>query len=196
MSETNIPKEVSTAIERANNVDTGQQAHHIALLAMLAAARKLPDDEVFPMISLYTMNRHEGSPVQSDGKRKYGLCTNATFKWLETHFGIHVREGVAQRGNTWQGKGFTDDTFERARAYPWFAMANDMAFKVPAKVDFASAATAQARLEVTGETPMTDAQVLEAWKLAMKAARNSKKLEAWANKYQDKVAKGEIKIAA
>ena len=184
MAKSNFPTEVKAAISKAGSVETSQKGHHTAMMAMISVANTLPSEEVMPYLSLYTANRHE--------KAKDTLCTVATNKWLEVHFGIHVKDGVAGKGREFEAKGIDEVTHAKAKAYPWYAMAKDMAFKLPTPINLKAAATMQLRLEITGEKPLTDKQVLEAWKLARKEVEGSTKLLEWEAAYKAKVEAGEI----
>lgn len=187
MAKSNVPAEIHAAILKANGVDRSQKAHHVSLVAMMRAAVMLADDDALAFVSLYTSDRAE--------KSADSLCTLATNKWLELHFGIHVKDGVASKGRTWTGKGITEATVIAGKAYPWYVHVKDLAFKMPTGINLKAAAVIAARLEVTGEAVPTKDDLWSAWQLELAAARKSASLVAWTATYQAKVESGEIKIA-
>jgi hypothetical protein len=197
-AKTNVPKEIGAAIRAAAKVGTAQAEHHRALLDIMTAASRMNADDVFPYLTLYTSTQHEttGEDKTIDGKitRVYSLCTNATFKWLEVHFGIRVNKGIASRGREWTAKGINEQTYARAKVYPWFALANDAAFKMPSETSFSSAASTEAKRERLGEPPLTDAEVLAMWRADIQKARASAKVSDFMATYNAKVASGDIKV--
>ena len=185
MRKSNVPEEVRVAIQKATNVDKSHAAHHDALILLSIAASNLPtDDEKLAFVSLYTSNRYE--------KSKESLCTLATYKWMELHFGINVKEGVACKGRAWTGKGLNARTLAAAKAYPWFVHVKDLAFKMPA-LNLAGAAIMVARLEVTGVAAPTRDELFADFMMELVKARKTAGLVEWTAKYKAKVESGEIK---
>jgi hypothetical protein len=137
---------VTNAINAANSVERSQSKHHGALVSLIVACASMSEADAFATLSLYTVNRFAKAPDT--------LATKATNAWLEKHFGVFVnKDGVAQKGKTWTGKGFTVECLDRAKAEPWYNLARDLAFKVPAKIALMAAASSAARLQHTG-TPL------------------------------------------
>lgn len=110
---------VDAAIVKARMVDRSHSKHHQSLMTLVSQAAKLESElEMLAGLSMYMTNRIAESPDS--------LCTEATKRWLNTHFGLKIdKEGVVSRGRDWKGKGFNETTFEAARKRPWYAIARD-----------------------------------------------------------------------
>lgn len=181
----NIPSEVTVAIQKATNVERGHAAHHKALIALVCMLAKMPDtDEALDVLTMYTLDRAEKSPDS--------LCTKATIKWLERHFGVHVTDkGTAKRGRTWEGKGFTLATREAAERMPWFDLAKELAFKVPGELSMTSVAAMAVRRNHAGAPMPTDEEVVQMFRSACADARKSAKTVEWFATFDAKLAAGE-----
>lgn len=182
----NQPREVTVAIQKADNVERGQQAHHTALLGLIVLCANTPDvDDALATLTLYTSNRVT--------KAKDALCTKATFKWLERHFGIRVTDtGLAKRGREFEAKGFTLAARDAGAAEPWYTIARDMAFKVPGEISYKAIGAQIAKRVHAGDTVPSKDALYEGVLAAIAEAKRSTRFADWCAEFDVKVSTGEV----
>lgn len=110
---------VDAAIVKARGVERSHAKHHQSLMVLVSQAARLESEiDMLAGLSMYMTNRVAESPDS--------LCTEATKRWLNTHFGLKIdKDGIVSRGRDWKGKGFNEATFSAARARPWYTIARD-----------------------------------------------------------------------
>lgn len=110
---------VDAAIVKARAVERSHAKHHQSLMVLVSQTAKLDSEmNMLAGLSMYMVNRIAESPDS--------LCTEATKRWLNTHFGVKVdKDGIVSRGRDWKAKGLNETTFAAARDRPWYAIARD-----------------------------------------------------------------------
>lgn len=166
---------IQKAIVAARAVDRSHAGHHAALMGLVAVVAKA--DNPLSLLTEYARNRVQESPDS--------LCTLATFAWLKRHFGLRVDEksGEVKRGRDFTKKGFTDATFEAARAMPWDKLAKEMAFKVPEKLSLAAAAATAAKMEYAGTDIPTMEELYKEFVASVTAYKKNAKFKEWQGQY-------------
>lgn len=172
-------KVVESAVKAARSVDRSQDAHHKALMDLMAHCARI--ETPLSLLSEYFTNRVTES--------KGSLCTEASRAWILKHFGIRITDdGEAKRAREFTAKGFTAATFEAGRQQPWYKLAKEMAFKVPSKITWTGAASAAAKLEATGEALPTMEQVYAEFLNAVKEYKKGQSFADWMSEYSKRAA--------